>query len=238
LAQPVSGAIAVGQPPSYIMAVFLHRQSRGRRLLIAACCASIGSHFLLTGQTFIQPTRTTSHSRRELVLPAFLLVGHALPSEARAPGPLAPCPGGSAHCWSANAANAATPYGSVVPLWIPPAGTESNAVIADVRSVLESYPQTGQNDIDANGWSFAVDELSSGGYARLEYKSKVGMFATMFNDGKPFIDDFEILVEPTRVSVRSSSRVGDSDLGVNAKRINYIASKLRAKGWDAPELPS
>jgi len=111
-------------------------------------------------------------------------------------------------------------------------------VIADVRSVLESYPQTGQNDIEANGWSFAVDELSSGGYARLEYKSKVGLFASMFNGGKPFVDDFEILVEPTRVSVRSSSRVGDSDLGVNAKRINYIASKLRAKGWDAPAVPT
>jgi hypothetical protein len=102
--------------------------------------------------------------------------------------------------------------------------------------VLESYPQTGQNDCDANGWSWAIDELSSGGYAKLEYKSKVGIFANMFNGGKPFIDDFEILIEPDRVTVRSSSRVGSSDFGVNAKRINYIASKLRAKGWDAPGI--
>jgi uncharacterized protein (DUF1499 family) len=35
-------------------------------------------------------------------------------------------------------------------------------------------------------------------------------------------------------AVRSSSRVGDSDFSVNAKRLNYIAEKLRAKGWDAP----
>ena len=30
--------------------------------------------------------------------------------------------------------------------------------------------------------------------------------------------------------VRSSSRVGDSDFGVNAKRLNWIANELRSKG--------
>eukprot|EP00419_Tripos_fusus_P011076 CAMPEP_0172666356 /NCGR_PEP_ID=MMETSP1074-20121228/7753_1 /TAXON_ID=2916 /ORGANISM="Ceratium fusus, Strain PA161109" /LENGTH=157 /DNA_ID=CAMNT_0013482727 /DNA_START=212 /DNA_END=681 /DNA_ORIENTATION=+ len=153
-------------------------------------------------------------------------------AEAKEAGPLAPCPSGANNCWSANGASGK----NQIPLWVFPKGTESNAVIAAVRSVLESYPQTGQDDIDANGWSFAVDELSSTGYARLEYKSKVGVFAGLFNGGKPFIDDLEILIEADKVCIRSSSRVGDSDLGVNRKRINYIASKLREKGWDAPEL--
>jgi uncharacterized protein (DUF1499 family) len=36
------------------------------------------------------------------------------------------------------------------------------------------------------------------------------------------------------VQVRSSSRIGYLDFGVNAKRLNYIAQDLRAKGWTAP----
>ena len=35
------------------------------------------------------------------------------------------------------------------------------------------------------------------------------------------------------IQVRSSSRVGYLDYGVNAKRLNYIAKSLRAEGWDA-----
>ena len=40
-------------------------------------------------------------------------------------------------------------------------------------------------------------------------------------------------MEDTYVAARSSSRVSDSDFGVNAKRINFIAKPLRAKGWTA-----
>ena len=35
------------------------------------------------------------------------------------------------------------------------------------------------------------------------------------------------------VQVRSSSRLGYLDFGVNAKRLNYIAKKMKEKGWDA-----
>jgi uncharacterized protein (DUF1499 family) len=46
-----------------------------------------------------------------------------------------------------------------------------------------------------------------------------------------FIDDFKIRVEPTqngcRVWVRSSSRIGESDLGVNKRRVNAFFSKLK-----------
>ena len=61
-----------------------------------------------------------------------------------------------------------------------------------------------------------------------------GNFAKFLNGGKPFIDDLEIQVQNGGVAVKSASRIGDSDLGVNAKRLNYIASKLREKGWTAP----
>ena len=35
------------------------------------------------------------------------------------------------------------------------------------------------------------------------------------------------------VQIRSSSRVGYLDFGVNAKRLNYIAKMLSKKGWQA-----
>ena len=36
------------------------------------------------------------------------------------------------------------------------------------------------------------------------------------------------------MQLRSSSRIGYLDYGVNAKRLNYIAKDLRVQGWDAP----
>ena len=36
--------------------------------------------------------------------------------------------------------------------------------------------------------------------------------------------------------VRSSSRVGSTDFGVNAKRLNYIAASLREQGWEIQEI--
>mmetsp|Transcript_28661 Transcript_28661/g.66575 ORF Transcript_28661/g.66575 Transcript_28661/m.66575 type:complete len:86 (-) Transcript_28661:223-480(-) len=38
------------------------------------------------------------------------------------------------------------------------------------------------------------------------------------------------------VMVRSSSRVGVTDFGVNAIRLNYIADALRGMGWKINEL--
>ena len=36
--------------------------------------------------------------------------------------------------------------------------------------------------------------------------------------------------------MRSSSRVGSTDFGVNAKRLNYIAAALRKDGWTIDEI--
>ena len=36
--------------------------------------------------------------------------------------------------------------------------------------------------------------------------------------------------------MRSSSRLGFLDLRVNAKRLNWISARLRAKGWTAPAI--
>ena len=38
------------------------------------------------------------------------------------------------------------------------------------------------------------------------------------------------------IMVRSSSRVGQTDFGVNAARLNYIAAALRSQGWTIDEI--
>ena len=54
---------------------------------------------------------------------------------------------------------------------------------------------------------------------------------------KGYIDDVEFAIAEDRtVQVRSSSRVGSSDFGVNAKRLNYIAAGLRKNGWSIDEI--
>lgn len=117
-----------------------------------------------------------------------------------------PCAVGANNCHST--ASAMKP-------WKWPTGTSRDAAIKELRTVIEAYPKEGQDGVDQGGWSFAVDDLSSKGYARVEFLSGIGNFAKFFNGGKPFVDDFEVSVEDDKVSVRSSSRVGDSDFGVN-----------------------
>ena len=140
------------------------------------------------------------------------------------------CPKGANNCWS----TASTDKTALKPWTFP--GKKADAV-KQLRAALEAYPQAGQNKVDAGGWSFAVDELDKSGYARLEYKSGLGNMAKYFNGNQPFVDDLEVLVGGDSVSVRSSSRIGDSDLGVNAKRLAYLAKDLKAKGWDVVTPP-
>jgi uncharacterized protein (DUF1499 family) len=46
-----------------------------------------------------------------------------------------------------------------------------------------------------------------------------------------FVDDLELLWDPqsSRVAIRSASRTGYSDLGVNRRRVEDLRSRLKAK---------
>lgn len=117
--------------------------------------------------------------------------------------------------------------------WTPPPGTSKDEAIASLRDALNAYPQEGQADVDGGGWAIAEDNLAGSGTARVEFKSSgKGNFAKFFNGGKPFVDDLKLEVEDSGVvQVKSQSRVGDSDFGVNKKRTDYIGNTLKAKGW-------
>lgn len=103
--------------------------------------------------------------------------------------------------------------------WTPPADTSKEAAVKSLRDAINAYPQEGQSDVDGGGWSIAEDDLVGSGSARVEYKSSgKGNFAKFFNGGKPFVDDLKLEVESNGVvQVKSQSRVGDSDFGVNQK---------------------
>jgi hypothetical protein len=167
---------------------------------------------------------TVESSRRDALSKATnMFIGTSLASvfSATQSSALEACPPGSNNC--------------VRVTWTPPATASKGAAIATLREAIQAYPQQGQQGVDCNGWVVVMDDLDGSGKARIEYKSCIGFFAKLINGGKPFIDDLKLEIDDSgSVQVRSSSRVGDSDLGVNKKRVDFLGDILRAKGWNAP----
>jgi len=124
--------------------------------------------------------------------------------------------------------------------WTSPSSVNKAEAVEAIRSVLNTYPKNGQNGVDCSGWSLVNDSLDEQNIARLEYRSCVGPAALAINLGKPFIDDLKLEIEETQngiqVQVKSSSRMGSSDLSVNKKRIDFLGDQLRLQGWSVPSL--
>lgn len=64
------------------------------------------------------------------------------------------CPQGSNNCVEGS--------------WTPPAGASKADAVASLKSVLDSYPQQGQADVDGGGWKYAIEDSSN---LRLEFSS-------------------------------------------------------------------
>jgi hypothetical protein len=169
---------------------------------------------LLSSASAYSPA-TQASSRREAFgkLASFGIAGAALLQQPTNANALELCPPKANNC--------------VRTTWTPPSGTSKDDAVSALRDALGAYPQAGQADVDGGGWSIAEDDLVGGGTARVEYKSSgKGNFAKFFNGGKPFTDDLKVEVEADgTVQVKSQSRVGDSDFGVNQKvrRIKCIS---------------
>ena len=52
---------------------------------------------------------------------------------------------------------------------------------ADVKAVIDAYPQAGQEKVDLGGWSYTEDAILTSGAAKLEFKSGIGNFAKFLN---------------------------------------------------------
>lgn len=107
-----------------------------------------------------------------------------------------------------------------IPLW---KYSKSNADDAfdDLVTTLKAY-EPGQGDIDGGGFQMQIEDKAKR-YAYVQFESLK----------RGYIDDLEVAVNSDgSVQVVSSSRLGYLDFQVNAKRLNFIADKLRKKGFD------
>jgi uncharacterized protein (DUF1499 family) len=117
-----------------------------------------------------------------------------------------------------------------IPPWIWPIelGNDQEKAFELLASVIDSY-KPGQSNVDGGGFKIITNDPRKG-YIYTQFES--------LKNG--YIDDLELAFitgsvgGDRAVQVRSSSRIGYLDYGVNAKRLNYIAKDLRAMGWDAP----
>ena len=105
--------------------------------------------------------------------------------------------------------------------WVPPAG--ASAPFKSLVEVVKAY-KPGQGNVDGGGFQ-VVKETDTYLYVQFEALKK------------GYIDDVEFAARADgKVQVRSSSRVGTTDFGVNAKRLNFIAAPLRTAGWTIDEI--
>jgi len=110
---------------------------------------------------------------------------------------------------------------TLIKAWLPPA--DDATPFKSLVSFVKGY-EPGQGFIDGGGFK-VVKETDS--YLYLQFEALK----------KGYIDDVEFAISKDRsVQVRSSSRVGATDFGVNAKRLNYIAAGLRSSGWTADDI--
>ena len=148
------------------------------------------------------------------------------------PSSLKPCLDGRPHCFSSSPAlelgggtNAKLGNDWVLKPWSYKGITVLTA-LDDVKKAVEAYPP-GQNGIDGGGFeikNYRIPDRSEGdvAYLYVQFESEV----------RGYIDDVEFVLADGQVNVRSSSRTGYLDLGVNAKRLNWLAKRLGSvKGW-------
>ena len=137
-----------------------------------------------------------------------------LPLGVQGNGKLAMC-GFEPHCFSTSGDDS-----HLLPLWRPKAGSN---VMGELLATIKAYPPF-QARIDGGGFKIIATNAD---YLYVQFESL----------RKGFIDDVEFFVnKDNSVQVRSSSRLGFLDLGVNAKRLNWISANLRGKGWSAPAI--
>jgi hypothetical protein len=136
--------------------------------------------------------------------------------------PLSKCVPGKQNCWSTVESS----MGRRMEPWAPPPSLirkGTGAIVDELEDTIAKYPQNGQGGVDGGGWALAQKGEKDGvTYMRYEFTS----------EKFKYVDDLEIRVDSNGVSTRSASRTGGFDYGVNAARLNFIASGLTEKGWE------
>ena len=114
----------------------------------------------------------------------------------------------------------------LLPSWSWPDGLSKSDAFQQLEDVVNSY-EPGQKGIDGGGFKVMKVDKNEG-YIYVQFEA--------LKNG--YIDDLEFAFidgygDGRTVQLRSSSRVGYLDFGVNAKRINFLSKKVKDKGWIA-----
>ena len=82
------------------------------------------------------------------------------------------------------------------------------------------------------GWAAAAGVVASLPRSTIVEKTDTYLHAAFKSRVFRFVDDLELLLDPATgiVAVRSASRTGYSDLGVNRRRVEALREKLTQKG--------
>lgn len=135
---------------------------------------------------------------------------------------LKPC-GAAPNCFCSTDKADDSPDTSIPP-FVFPAKLSREEAFQQLSDVVKAY-EPGQNGIDGGGFDIVTNDPKTG-YIYVQFES--------LKNG--YIDDVELASldeKSNEVQVRSSSRLGYLDFGVNSKRVNFIAKGLRSKGWEA-----
>lgn len=144
---------------------------------------------------------------------------------------LKPCNDGKPHCLSSspevfdNFSDA--DYG--IPGWqVDPFKYDKSLAeaLTDVKDAVAAY-KPGQRGIDGRGFKLVSAET------RGDVAYVYAQFQAM---RKGYIDDMEFALSSGECNVRTSSRLGYTDAGVNAKRYEWFADALKSKGWKTTPL--
>ena len=111
-----------------------------------------------------------------------------------------------------------------IPPFVFPSKLSREEAFEQLSDVVKAY-EPGQSGVDGGGFDIVTNDPING-YIYVQFES--------LKNG--YIDDVELASldeKSNEVQVRSSSRLGYLDFGVNSKRVNAIAKVLRSKGWEA-----
>jgi uncharacterized protein (DUF1499 family) len=140
--------------------------------------------------------------------------GNPPPNLGPANGGLAPCPETPNCVYVGDEQHASHPAWILAPTWATQAQRAASSVMDALQEGVQSLPRT----------RVLVREALPDGHVYLHAASTSRFFR--------FVDDLELLLKPDEglVIVRSASRLGHSDLGVNANRIASLRQYLEDQG--------
>lgn len=109
---------------------------------------------------------------------------------------------------------------------LAPCGPAPNCVCSEVG--VDAAQAVAPLAVSGNEWERVVDVVEELG-GRIVTQDAHYLHATFSSRLFRFVDDLELRPDGAMLQVRSASRVGHSDLGVNRQRVEALRSALAAK---------